>query len=69
MTVARDGQSTTHKADVIIDASGFASIVSRSAGMQWQWDRFGAGAEYEAEVENVNPDMWWLMVGQRPSTD
>ena len=25
---------------------------------------FGVGAEYEAEVENVNQDTWWLMVGQ-----
>ncbi len=67
VTVARDGQNTTHKADVIIDASGFPSIVSKSAGMQWQWDRFGAGAEYEAEAENVDPDTWWLMVGQKYS--
>ncbi len=39
-------------AKMVIDASGF------------QWKRFGVGAEYEAEVEHVNSDTWWLMVGQ-----
>ncbi len=46
------------------DASGFQSVVSKSLGLVKQWKRFGVGAEYEAEVENVNQDTWWLMVGQ-----
>jgi digeranylgeranylglycerophospholipid reductase len=33
-------------------------------GFVTQWKRFGAGAEYEAKVENVDPDTWWLIVGQ-----
>jgi len=33
-------------------------------GFVTQWKRFGAGAEYEAKVENIDPDTWWLMVGQ-----
>ena len=51
-------------AKVVIDASGFQSVVSKSLGLVKQWKRFRVGAEYEAEVENVNPDTWWLMVGQ-----
>ena len=54
-------------ARVVIDAGGFASAVSRSAGVVTQWGRFGAGAEYEARAENVSPDTWWLMVGQKYS--
>ena len=52
------------RAGMIIDASGFQSAVSKSLGLVKQWERFGVGAEYEAEVENVKSDTWWLMVGQ-----
>ena len=52
---------------VIIDASGFQSIVSKSMGFVSQWKRFGAGAEYEVKAENVDPETWWLMVGQEYS--
>ena len=52
---------------IIIDASGFGSVVSKTMGFVTQWERFGAGAEYEAKVENVDPKTWWLMVGQKYS--
>ena len=52
------------RARMLIDASGFQSAVSKSLGLVKQWERFGVGAEYEAEVENVKSDTWWLMVGQ-----
>ncbi|WP_420887987.1 geranylgeranyl reductase family protein [Candidatus Nitrosotenuis cloacae] len=52
---------------IVIDASGFPTIVGKSLGLVTQWRRFGAGAEYEAEVENADPDTWWLMVGQEYS--
>ena len=55
------------KGKVIIDASGFPSTVSKALGLVGQWDRFGAGAEYEARVENIQEDTWWLMVGQEYS--
>ena len=54
-------------AKIIIDASGFQSIVSKSLGLTTQWERFGAGAEYEVHAENVDSDTWWLMVGQEYS--
>ncbi len=52
---------------IIIDASGFGSIVSKSMGFVSQWKKFGVGAEYEATVENVDSQTWWLMVGQKYS--
>jgi digeranylgeranylglycerophospholipid reductase len=52
---------------VIIDASGFPSTVCKSMNFVSQWKRFGAGAEYEVEAENVDKDTWWLMVGQKYS--
>lgn len=52
---------------IVIDASGFQSVVAKSLGFVTQWKRFGAGAEYEAEVEGAPSDTWWLMVGQKYS--
>jgi digeranylgeranylglycerophospholipid reductase len=52
---------------IIIDASGFGSVVCKSMGFVTQWERFGAGAEYEVKAENVDPHTWWLMVGQKYS--
>lgn len=54
-------------AKIIIDASGFSSIVSKYMGFVTQWERFGAGAEYEVIAENVDQETWWLMVGQKYS--
>ena len=54
-------------AKIVIDASGFQSVVSKSMGLTTQWERFGAGAEYEVHAENVDPETWWLMVGQEYS--
>lgn len=52
---------------VVIDASGFQSVIAKSLGLVSQWKKFGAGAEYEATVENIDSDTWYLMVGQRYS--
>ena len=52
---------------IVIDASGFGSVVCKSMGFVTQWKRFGAGAEYEVKAENVDPQTWWLMVGQKYS--
>ena len=60
-------EKKTFRAKIIIDASGFPSTVSKTLGLVGQWERFGVGAEYEARVENIQEDTWWLMVGQEYS--
>lgn len=52
---------------VFIDASGFGTAVAKSLGYTTRWKRFGVGAEYEVNAENVISDTWWLMVGQEYS--
>lgn len=52
---------------VVVDASGFWSVVAKSMSLVGQWKRFGVGAEWEAEVENLQADTWWLMVGEEYS--
>jgi len=52
---------------LIIDASGFYSVVGRSLGMVLPWKRFGVGAEYEAYVDKIDYDTWYLMVGSQYS--
>ena len=54
-------------ATVVIDCSGFQSVVGKMLGLVTQWERFGAGAEYEVKAENVDDKTWWLMVGQKYS--
>jgi digeranylgeranylglycerophospholipid reductase len=60
-------EDVTFRAKIVIDASGFQTVVAKSLGVVTKWKRFGAGAEYEAEVENADPNTWWLMVGQEYS--
>ena len=66
-------KATSQKEEVIfnsklvIDASGFYSVVGRSLGIALPWKRFGAGAEYEAYVDKVDSDTWHLMVGSQYS--
>jgi digeranylgeranylglycerophospholipid reductase len=62
----KEGEVIFH-ARVIVDASGFSSIVSKAMGFVTQWKRFGVGAEYEVKAENVDKETWWLMVGQKYS--
>ncbi|MGQ0772682.1 MAG: geranylgeranyl reductase family protein [Nitrososphaerota archaeon] len=57
----------TFNAKIVIDASGFQSVVAKSLGFVSQWKRFGAGAEYEVEAENVDSETWYLMVGEQYS--
>ena len=54
-------------AKVIIDASGFASVVAKELGHVEQWKKFGVGAEFEVKTEKLEHDNWWLMVGQKYS--
>ena len=55
------------KAKIVIDASGFASVVARELGHVKQWKRYGVGAEFEVKTEKLEYDNWWLMVGQEYS--
>ena len=64
--IGPNGKISFHS-KVVIDASGFPSIVCKAMGFVSQWKRFGAGAEYEVKAENVESDTWWLMVGQQYS--
>ena len=52
---------------VVIDASGFASVVAKELGHVKQWKKFGVGAEFEVKAEKLEWDNWWLMVGQEYS--
>ena len=63
---SKEGEVIFHS-KVVVDASGFSSIVSKAMGFVTQWERFGAGAEYEVKAENVDQETWWLMVGQKYS--
>ncbi|MDE1764206.1 MAG: NAD(P)/FAD-dependent oxidoreductase [Thaumarchaeota archaeon] len=60
-------EDLTFHSKVVIDASGFYSVVGKARGLASQWKRFGAGAEYEAYVEKIDPQTWYLMVGQKYS--
>ena len=52
---------------VVIDASGFNSIVARKAGLVNEWRRYGIGVEYECFCEYIDPTTWILMVGSKYS--
>jgi digeranylgeranylglycerophospholipid reductase len=52
---------------LVIDASGFNSIVARRAGIAQNWKRYGIGAEYECYCDEIDPDTWILMVGEKYS--
>jgi len=54
-------------AKVVIDASGFASVIAKELGYVEQWKKFGVGAEFEVKTEKLEHDNWWLMVGQKYS--
>ena len=61
------GREIQFNAKVVIDCSGFQTVVGKMLGLVTQWERFGAGAEYEVRAENVDDETWWLMVGQKYS--
>ena len=52
---------------LVIDASGFYSVIGKHMGTVSQWKRFGVGAEFEAYVDTIDPETWCLMVGQEYS--
>jgi digeranylgeranylglycerophospholipid reductase len=52
---------------LVIDASGFNTIVARRAGIANNWKRYGIGAEYECYCDEVDAETWILMVGDKYS--
>ncbi|MEM3638199.1 MAG: NAD(P)/FAD-dependent oxidoreductase [Conexivisphaerales archaeon] len=63
----RGGKSVEFGQDVLIDASGFHSFLTKQVEGVNAWSRFGVGAEYEAYVDNLDEDSWMLMVGKQYS--
>ena len=62
-----DGKQIQFNTKVVIDASGFVSVIAKELGYVTQWKKFGAGAEFEVKTEKLEHDNWWLMVGQEYS--
>ena len=62
-----DGKQIQFNSKVVIDASGFVSVIAKELGYVSQWKKFGAGAEFEVKTEKLEHDNWWLMVGQEYS--
>ena len=62
-----DGKLFQFNSKVVIDASGFVSVIAKELGYVTQWKKFGAGAEFEVKTEKLEHDNWWLMVGQEYS--
>ncbi len=60
----KSNQEIIFNAKIVIDASGFQSVIAKSLGVVNQWKRFGVGAEIEAKAEKIDPETWWLMVGE-----
>jgi digeranylgeranylglycerophospholipid reductase len=52
---------------LVIDASGFSSIIGRKLGFVSSWKRYGIGAEYECYCDSVDRETWYLMVGKQYS--
>lgn len=51
------------EAKLVIDASGFSSFIAKKLGYVTEWQRYGAGAEYECYCDNVDESTLTLMVG------
>jgi digeranylgeranylglycerophospholipid reductase len=52
---------------LVIDASGFSSIIGRKLGFVSSWKKYGIGAEYECYCDSVDRETWYLMVGKQYS--
>ncbi|MDR4490924.1 MAG: NAD(P)/FAD-dependent oxidoreductase [Candidatus Nitrosocosmicus sp.] len=52
---------------LVIDASGFNSVVAKKLGLVTEWKRYGVGAEYECCCDGVDAETLVLMVGNKYS--
>jgi len=67
LITTKSNQKKIFKSKIVIDASGFQSVIAKSLGVVTKWKRFGVGAEYEVNAEKIDSDTWWLMVGEQYS--
>ncbi len=61
----RLGQIVEYRANVVIDASGFSSIVATRAGLHKNFERYGYGAEYDLYAPNYDQDRVYLIMGSK----
>ncbi len=61
----RLGQSVAYRAKVVIDASGFSSIIATRAGLHKNFERYGYGAEYDLYAPNYDQDRVYLIMGSK----
>ncbi len=64
---ARDrlGNPVHYRAHVVIDASGFSSIIATRAGLHKNFERYGYGAEYDLYAPNYDQDKVYLIMGSK----
>jgi digeranylgeranylglycerophospholipid reductase len=61
----RLGNSVQYRANVVIDASGFSSIIATRAGLHKNFERYGYGAEYDLYAPNYDQDRVYLIMGSK----
>ena len=61
----RLGNIVQYRAKVVIDASGFSSIIATRAGLHKNFERYGYGAEYDLYAPNYDQDRVYLIMGSK----
>ncbi len=65
MVKDRLGRMVEYRARVVIDASGFSSIVATRAGLHKNFERYGYGAEYDLYAPNYDQGRVYLIMGSK----
>ncbi len=65
MVKDRLGNTVPYRAKVVIDASGFSSIIATRAGLHKNFERYGYGAEYDLYAPNYDQDRVYLIMGSK----
>jgi len=60
---AAHGKTIEITSRIVIDASGFSSIIARKSGLHGAYKRYGVGAEYDLFAPHYNEDEMLLIVG------
>ncbi len=61
----RLGNTVQYRANVVIDASGFSSIIATRAKLHKNFERYGYGAEYDLYAPNYDQDRVYLIMGSK----